>query len=1176
MHSLTVSFGYRFLTALVLSTVCMFGLALGQDDTLEFRAWEDSSGKSKIEAALIVVKEGTVYLERKDGRIIGVPLDRLSDADQKFALADSAGLPAENSDARIPRQIDAAEPQKAGDPRTALAIAQRETNGSWYSYPALVTKIKGEVGYVMASPSVAYVQRGQSKPTPYRVVIHPGTEKQRTIDAELASDDRRQGVAFLRVSSEGLPAPPALADNEIQQGGVFSAYGLSSFRDDAQVSFRKVTVETVRSSEAGDLLSVELTGQGIDQLQGSVVVDEKLSVVGFAQAVRSRGGRGTPTNKATMTTSRQIARMWTPSLSQLKAEPTAWDSKGVSVHLEGIVSDPMGRVEKMVLAIKRIVGEPPKIESRGGVWPRAAEDMTYVKVELGERGIVRPRDGLTWRDGSAVPSDGSLRYMAQLATSTNDGEVVYSRPLIVIPNFLGRHWGESYSLFRAAGENARPHPAGGIVLTSETSQAAAVELPAAENNGDFPTPIVEDGIFLKENLQVERALSRGYLGTRNKLGMWADGGAAFLYGDQGTKIVRRLSVPDFKAQWELAFDANIVGMALAKDRLLVLTTMGEKPGSLWGLDPKTGKVLWRREAIRGELAASPSGSLAVMTQIPRDSSSLMLLDTASGKPLHVIKGFSFRMPLGNFKFSTDGKHLIAQCEKSLVRFRFEGGHLILEDASAQIEPYEPALSADGKILFAKVDGRRARRDGHADFSRGMYFYNPRSLTKPVMSFPLNKTNPYALTLGLASRRLFTIQPDSTRRRRGLDIYSLEGELLHHMENVEADILYIHPDNKRLLGNYNDQFAWIDLPEHVHRSGGGLATEEDPEALTGRLINLLGWKVEALNEQPSQKEFIPLEGGGRATKIPLSVPNGTGLVWSEDGRFIFFRQGSRVWRYSIDECRSTHQLMLSSQRGSGTHFSNRLAICPQGLLVRHDKRLVLVDSETLLPRRLVLDDIGHGNLYFASPKIPHLIRIEYVHEQRLSFSSVDIESGKAIDQWTIPFEESQKRALGAGNFSELSPDGKHLFCGGRPAVHVAFDATGNITGKHDVAMLAENSTTIPFRMNSSEAVAFRQSSSRGVRSFICDIDDTSKAVVASDVELPWFYDAPTKLYWQVDRTGKIVGYDAEGKEQAALTADEGMNGLRGLNPYSLATAPPGGGRLLLNSGGPWWVELPEPK
>jgi hypothetical protein len=54
--------------------------ALAQDA----RTWTDSTGKYKIEAAFVEVKDGAVRLRRPDGRVVKLPLAKLSPADRRY------------------------------------------------------------------------------------------------------------------------------------------------------------------------------------------------------------------------------------------------------------------------------------------------------------------------------------------------------------------------------------------------------------------------------------------------------------------------------------------------------------------------------------------------------------------------------------------------------------------------------------------------------------------------------------------------------------------------------------------------------------------------------------------------------------------------------------------------------------------------------------------------------------------------------------------------------------------------------------------------------------------------------------------------------------------------------------------------------------------------------------
>lgn len=63
------------------------------------RNWTDAAGKHTVEAELVEFKEGTVRLKKADGRIISLPLEELSDADQDY-VKDMAGRTGKNDQSR--------------------------------------------------------------------------------------------------------------------------------------------------------------------------------------------------------------------------------------------------------------------------------------------------------------------------------------------------------------------------------------------------------------------------------------------------------------------------------------------------------------------------------------------------------------------------------------------------------------------------------------------------------------------------------------------------------------------------------------------------------------------------------------------------------------------------------------------------------------------------------------------------------------------------------------------------------------------------------------------------------------------------------------------------------------------------------------------------------------------
>ncbi len=54
--------------------------------TSKLRTWTDTTGKFKIEAEFVAMEKGQVHLKKDDGTTIAVPFDKLSVADQEFAI----------------------------------------------------------------------------------------------------------------------------------------------------------------------------------------------------------------------------------------------------------------------------------------------------------------------------------------------------------------------------------------------------------------------------------------------------------------------------------------------------------------------------------------------------------------------------------------------------------------------------------------------------------------------------------------------------------------------------------------------------------------------------------------------------------------------------------------------------------------------------------------------------------------------------------------------------------------------------------------------------------------------------------------------------------------------------------------------------------------------------------
>jgi hypothetical protein len=61
------------------------------DEAMPVRTWNDATGAFSVEAQFVGVEDGKVKLKKKDGKIVSVPLDRLSQEDRDFVATQTEG-----------------------------------------------------------------------------------------------------------------------------------------------------------------------------------------------------------------------------------------------------------------------------------------------------------------------------------------------------------------------------------------------------------------------------------------------------------------------------------------------------------------------------------------------------------------------------------------------------------------------------------------------------------------------------------------------------------------------------------------------------------------------------------------------------------------------------------------------------------------------------------------------------------------------------------------------------------------------------------------------------------------------------------------------------------------------------------------------------------------------------
>lgn len=162
---------------------CCAGVALGIFAGLWSaaiaREWQDASGKFRLEANLVTIKEGKVYLEKSSGEVIPVPLAKLSRKDQEYLV----GLP-DYRDYFAKNPLPGVEAGKstgeAGKEMVRIKVPDESFVGEVRRFPDLGWGVRS----LAFSPDGAFLAVGKMDDTllmfdvdeQARVSLHPGLE----------------------------------------------------------------------------------------------------------------------------------------------------------------------------------------------------------------------------------------------------------------------------------------------------------------------------------------------------------------------------------------------------------------------------------------------------------------------------------------------------------------------------------------------------------------------------------------------------------------------------------------------------------------------------------------------------------------------------------------------------------------------------------------------------------------------------------------------------------------------------------------------------------------------------------------------------------------------------------------------------------------------------------------
>lgn len=264
------------LRCLLLATILLAATPLPGEGE-DARKWRDSTSDRTIEASLVKVENKQVQLRRADGRLVTVPLERLSPEDQDYL----ASLPKkEPAPAALARHDPAA---TAAD---AVVLCSIEWGGQAKFIPGMVFYSAGEKAFV-AIQTPGYDWGGGLGKSPEgdpKIVILWGADNQHQVPAKLVSLQRNRGRWVLESPAEKMPAPlqPLAADQYQEQLKVaVLGYPAANSKEAPRREQQELTLSRIFYRSLDDVVQMEVEGKDLTKLGTAVLLDPVGRPIGF-------------------------------------------------------------------------------------------------------------------------------------------------------------------------------------------------------------------------------------------------------------------------------------------------------------------------------------------------------------------------------------------------------------------------------------------------------------------------------------------------------------------------------------------------------------------------------------------------------------------------------------------------------------------------------------------------------------------------------------------------------------------------------------------------------------------------------------------------------------------------------------------------------------------------------
>jgi hypothetical protein len=172
------------------------------------RKWTDATGSFTVEAEFVESTGGTVRLKMRDGQMISLPLEKLSETDKKFVRAATQLQPTtKNPEVQVQRPAEATSYREVRKDITKYVGKRVAWVGKYVSSSSMSMTVNGKRSDCTTEYRYALVDKeGEPVLEDSFCFSHPGTKKdtKRTPAAQAADDNPRdKGIRLIRGTIAG-------------------------------------------------------------------------------------------------------------------------------------------------------------------------------------------------------------------------------------------------------------------------------------------------------------------------------------------------------------------------------------------------------------------------------------------------------------------------------------------------------------------------------------------------------------------------------------------------------------------------------------------------------------------------------------------------------------------------------------------------------------------------------------------------------------------------------------------------------------------------------------------------------------------------------------------------------------------------------------------------------------